>query len=136
RRIAEAQAQLVVVGASAGGIEALSTLVSTLAEDFPAPIVIAQHLDPSRTSHLDEILSRRTKLPVKKVTEREHLQSSVIYVVPADRHVEIGDHVVAVRAEAGHLPPSPCIDRLMGSAAEAYGEQRSEERRVGKECRS
>src|SRR5438067_8416901 len=89
---------LVVVGASAGGIEALSTLVSTLPDDFPAPIVVAQHLDPSRTSHLEEILSRRTKLPVKTVTEREHLQASVIYVVPADRHVEIADHIVAVGA--------------------------------------
>ncbi|MFI5276192.1 MAG: chemotaxis protein CheB, partial [Ktedonobacterales bacterium] len=51
-----ASTQLVVVGSSAGGIEALQTFVSTLPRDFPAPIVIAQHLDPKRPSHLGEIL--------------------------------------------------------------------------------
>jgi hypothetical protein len=60
----EIPAQLVVVGASAGGIEALSTFVATLPAGFPAPIVIAQHLDPTRPSHLGEILARRSSLPV------------------------------------------------------------------------
>ncbi|MBA2758896.1 MAG: chemotaxis protein CheB, partial [Chloroflexia bacterium] len=46
--------QLVVVGSSAGGIEALGTLVAGLPADFPAPIVIAQHLDPNHQSHLAE----------------------------------------------------------------------------------
>ena len=54
---------LVVIGSSAGGVEALSVLVSTLPGDFPAPIVLAQHLDPSRHSNLDAILKRRTMLP-------------------------------------------------------------------------
>lgn len=54
---------LIVVGASAGGIEALTRLVTTLPEDLPAPIVIAQHLDPERASHLEQILSRSSTLP-------------------------------------------------------------------------
>ena len=53
---------LVAVGASAGGIEALSTVLGALPKDFPAPIVVAQHLDPTRPSHLDAILARRTPL--------------------------------------------------------------------------
>jgi two-component system, chemotaxis family, CheB/CheR fusion protein len=56
----EALYSLVVIGASAGGIEALSTVLGALTVDFPAPIVIAQHLDPTRPSHLDAILARRT----------------------------------------------------------------------------
>lgn len=48
---------LVVVGSSAGGVEALSEFVSTLPEKLPAPIVIAQHLDPNQPSHLEGILS-------------------------------------------------------------------------------
>jgi two-component system CheB/CheR fusion protein len=48
----EVDNNLVVVGSSAGGVGALSTLVSTLTTDFPAPIVLAQHLDPQRESHL------------------------------------------------------------------------------------
>ena len=61
--------QLVVVGSSAGGIEALSRLVSTLPEDFPAPIVIAKHLDPERESRLQQILANRSVLPVRTVSD-------------------------------------------------------------------
>jgi two-component system CheB/CheR fusion protein len=62
---------LVVVGASVGGIEALSTLVATLPAGFPPPIVVAQHLDPTRTSHLCAILDRRSALPVRTVADSE-----------------------------------------------------------------
>ena len=58
----ESNNELVVVGSSAGGVGALSTLVSTLSPDFPAPIVLAQHLDPQRESHLAAILDRRSTL--------------------------------------------------------------------------
>ncbi len=64
---------LVVVGASAGGIEALSALVAALPPEFPAPIVIAQHISPHRVSSLAEILARRTPLPVRTVISREPL---------------------------------------------------------------
>src|ERR1051326_3538763 len=55
---------LVVVGSSAGGVGALSTLVSTLNKNFPAPVVLAQHLDPQRPSNLGSILERRSNLPI------------------------------------------------------------------------
>src|SRR4051812_6655577 len=60
--------KLVVVGSSAGGIQALSTLVESLPSNFPAPIVLAQHLDPQRPSNLARILERRSKLPVVTIT--------------------------------------------------------------------
>src|SRR5919204_1451639 len=106
--MAEEQAtpQLVVIGASAGGVEALSTLVSTLPAEFPAPIVIAQHLDPSRISHLQDILGRRSTLPVRSVVDREELQPGVVYVVPADRNVEISDHHVSVHTDHGRSRPT------------------------------
>ncbi len=89
--------QLVVVGSSAGGIDALSTLVSTLAADFPAPMVIAQHLDPARPSYLADILARRSTLPVRAVTDHMPLEPGTVYVVPANRHVEITDHAISLR---------------------------------------
>ena len=61
---------LVVIGASAGGIDALSRLVSTLPTELTAPIVIAQHLEPSRVSHLGEILSRRSTVPARACQPR------------------------------------------------------------------
>lgn len=123
RSVAESVRQLVVIGASAGGIEALSTLVSTLPAAFGAPLVVAQHLDPTRLSHLQEILGRRSTLPVRTVVDTEPLEAGVVYVVPSDRQVEITDHAVAVRSERGRTRPSPSIDRLLASAAPIYGEQ-------------
>src|SRR5690348_12348461 len=106
--------QLVVVGASAGGVEALATLVSTLPADFAAPIVVAQHLSPSRASHLVEILGPRSPLPVRSVQTRENLERGVIYLVPADRDVEITDHEVLVTGDGNsRLRPKPSIDRLL-----------------------
>ena len=114
--------QLVVVGSSAGGIEALSKLAATLPTPFPAPIVIAQHLDPKRPSHLGEILERHTSLPVVIVQDRESLQPSTIYVVPANRHIEVNDHQVTLLSDGGGRPV-PSIDLLLSTAAKAYGER-------------
>ena len=61
--------QLIVIGSSAGGIEALSRLVADLPADLPAAVVIAQHLDPRRPSHLAEILERHATLPIKVVDD-------------------------------------------------------------------
>jgi two-component system CheB/CheR fusion protein len=118
---AAASSQLVVVGASAGGVEALSRLVATLPDPFPAPVVIAQHLDPTRVSHLEEILARSSRLPVRTVTGREALQAGSIYVVPANRHVEITDHDVSVHVDPPGRP-MPSIDLLLGTAARTFGE--------------
>src|SRR5215470_15991897 len=92
---------LVVVGSSAGGVGALSTLVSTLTKNFPAPVVIAQHLDPQRPSHLGSILERRSTLPIIVVSEHEptKLEGGKIYVVPANRHVKISDGHVYLEAD-------------------------------------
>ncbi len=112
---------LVVVGASAGGVEALSILVSALPLDFPAPIVLAQHLDPSRSSSLNLILQRRTNLVVEVVTSNCHMQAGIIYVVPANRNVSIKDHYVEV-FEDRMKRPRPSVDTLLSTAADAYGD--------------
>jgi two-component system CheB/CheR fusion protein len=113
---------LVVVGSSAGGIEALSVLVSTLPTDFPAPIVLAQHLDPNRPSHLAEILERRSSLPIVIVSAHTRLATGTIYVVPSNRHVRIRDGHVELEADQGDRP-RPSVDLLLSSAAKAYGER-------------
>ncbi len=115
---------LVVVGSSAGGIEALSVLVSNLPADFPAPIVLAQHLDPSRTSNLDSILRRRTPLPVELVLTSSRLEKGKIYVVPANRMVSILDGHVEVQEDSlKRARPRPSVDLLLSSAAAVYGDR-------------
>jgi len=92
----ENSSRLVVIGASAGGIEALSILVGTLQAGFPAPIIVAQHLDPRRESHLAEILARRTALEVVAVEDKAPLKPGVIHVIPQNRHVSVTDHEVTL----------------------------------------
>ena len=116
----QGESQLVVIGSSAGGIEALSRVVASLPADFPAPIVIAQHLDPRRPSHLHEILARHATLPVRVVEEREALEDGVIFVVPSNRIVEISHGDLRLHpAKAGAVAPS--IDVLFESAARVFG---------------
>ncbi|HVF98252.1 MAG TPA: chemotaxis protein CheB [Chloroflexia bacterium] len=113
--------RLVVIGSSAGGIQALSVLVGTLPIDFSAPIVLAQHLDPNRPSNLTAILHQRTTLPVVTVGSSTLLEAGKIYVVPSDRHVSISDGHV----EISEFPdrPKPSVDLLLTSAAKVYGER-------------
>src|SRR5215212_9232889 len=107
-------ARLVVVGSSAGGVDALLTFVATLPSNFPAPIVVAQHLDPRHQSHLGEILSNRSVLPVRTVSGDQPLEPGIVYVVAANRDVEITDHALKVTAQTGVIPsPRPSVDRLL-----------------------
>ncbi|MDQ3410548.1 MAG: ATP-binding protein [Chloroflexota bacterium] len=112
---------LVVIGSSAGGVEALMTLVASLPADFAAPIVIAQHIDRTRASHLGEILAARTKLPVKTVSGHEKLVPGTVFVVPSDRDVEIDDHHVGLHRDAVG-PFRPSVDRLLATAARVHGD--------------
>jgi two-component system CheB/CheR fusion protein len=114
--------QLVVVGASAGGVEALSRFVESLPADFPAPIVVAQDLDPARPSHLAEILARQSPLPVRSVEARENLVPGTVFVVPSNRHVTITDHHVDVHPDATRRP-TPSVDLLLATAAATFGER-------------
>ncbi|HKS69000.1 MAG TPA: chemotaxis protein CheB, partial [Ktedonobacterales bacterium] len=112
---------LIAIGASAGGIEAITTVLGALPAGFPVPIVIAQHLDPARPSHLANILARQTPVTVRLVSDVAHLDPGTVYVVPSDRDVEISDHEVSVRPGAASSRPS--INRLLSSAARVYGER-------------
>jgi len=114
--------RLVVVSSSAGGIEALSVFVGTLPANLPAPIVLAQHLDPSRPSSLNTLLQQHISLPVNVITSHTPLQPGEIYVVPANRHVTINDGYAEVQEDhLGH--PKPSVDLLLSSAAKAYGQR-------------
>src|SRR5437660_246191 len=95
---------LVVIGSSAGGIEALSILVNTLPPNFPAPIVLAQHLDPRRPSNLETILQRHSTLPIVAVQESTLMQPGVVYVVPSNRHVTIKDGHVELEQDHADRP--------------------------------
>jgi len=115
---------MVVIASSAGGIAALSQVVGALPADFPARLVIVQHLDPRHRSLIDQILSRRSKLPVRQVTSGEAVEPGTVFVAPPDNHVLVGaDGTFTLsRAQLVHFV-RPSADLLFESVAGSYGER-------------
>ncbi|MFN2449034.1 MAG: CheR family methyltransferase [Candidatus Baltobacteraceae bacterium] len=118
-----AEQSVFIIGASAGGIDALERLTAALPADFAAPIVIAQHLDPAHPSRLQQILKSLTPLNVVQIAGTANLEKATIYVVPSGHHVEIADGSVALSSKMRRARPQPSIDLLMQTAAESYGER-------------
>ena len=112
---------VVIAGASAGGVEALVHLVSSLPADFPHAMLIVLHVSPSGTSVLPAILARACPLPVCAPADGEELSPGHVYVAPPDSHLVVEDsHLRLSQAprENGHRP---AIDPTMRTAANAYG---------------
>ena len=78
---------VIAIAASAGGLTALSEVLSGLPESFPAAIVIVQHLDPRHRSLMADILSRRTALRVTQAQEGDRLTPGTVFIAPPNRHL-------------------------------------------------
>lgn len=112
---------IVVVGTSLGGFEALRTLVSGLPADFPASLFIVQHTEPYYSSKLPELLAAAGPLPAHHAIHGERLEPGVVVVAPPDNHIMLREgYVQVVRGpkESGHRP---AVDALFRTAATAYG---------------
>src|SRR4051812_48935152 len=79
------------IGASAGGIDALRTLIPEIQPDSGLAYVIVQHLDPDHPSRLSEVLGRVSKIPVKEIDPETRIESNHIYVLPSNAAVTIED---------------------------------------------
>lgn len=116
--------RLVVVGASAGGVDALKRVLGRLPADFPAPVLVVMHVG-SRDSLLPALLTRACALPVRHARDGERLAPSTVLVAPPGRHMMVGREgaVGFVRLTSGAMEnhTRPAIDPLFRSAAAAYG---------------
>lgn len=110
---------LVVVGSSAGGLEALQEMLAGLPELPETAILIAQHLSPVHKSMLVDILKRESNLVVKEATDAEVLQAGFVYVTPPDADVEIQNNIISLSKPASGVGPKPSVDRLFLSAAKS-----------------
>lgn len=116
---------VVVIGASFGGLEAVSTVLAALPAGFPLPVVIALHRGtaPPADGDLAALWQRHTSLQVCEAEDKSPIAPGHVYVAPADYHlmIEARDHF-ALSTEGPVLWARPSIDVLFETAAEAYGD--------------
>lgn len=114
----------VVIGASAGGVEALCALLPALPADTRAAVFVVIHLPRERPSRLAAIFQARCALPVREAQDKEPVTSGTVYVAPPDYHllVDEGPRIALSTDEPVNFS-RPAIDVLFESAADAYRER-------------
>ena len=110
-----------VVGASAGGVEALVSIIRDLTADFPGSNFIVMHLAPDYHSLLPEILQRVSKLPVCRPEDGEPISSGRIYVAIPNRHLMLEKDRIRLTSGQKENRFRPAVDVLFRSTARAYG---------------
>ena len=116
--------EIVALAASAGGLKALTELLAALPRDFPAALVVVQHLDPRHRSLMAEILGRRTALLIKEAREGDALERGLALIAPPNRHLLVNpDRTVSLsQSELVHFV-RPSADLLFESTAASYKER-------------
>ncbi|MBB3221623.1 chemotaxis protein CheB [Pseudoduganella umbonata] len=112
---------IVVIGTSAGGVEALSKLLGFLPAEFDAVILVVLHVSPSAPSQLDGILAKRTSLRVRPARDGDELQPGTVFTASADRHLMVMRDGIRLTRGPKESRSRPAVDVLFRSAAVAYG---------------
>jgi two-component system chemotaxis response regulator CheB len=114
--------EAVVIGASAGGFEALLAILKGLPATYPMPLVVVLHLPDNHESKLAELFGYRLSLQVREARDKESLAPGVLYFAPSGYHLSIeNDYSFSLSCEDRVSYARPSIDVLFASAADAYG---------------
>ena len=113
--------RIIVIGASAGGFEALKKIVKELPADFNAPLFIVWHMSPDIRGILPQVLNRVNSIYAAHAYDREEIKSNRIYVAPPDYHLLLEEGTVRVTHGPKENRFRPAVDPLLRSAAYAYG---------------
>jgi two-component system, chemotaxis family, protein-glutamate methylesterase/glutaminase len=116
-----AKQNIIVVGASAGGVTALCELIGSIPENFKASIFVVLHLPAASPSALPAILTRAGALKAYHAVDGEQIKPGVIYVAPPDHHILLEGNRVLVKKGPKENNFRPSIDALFRSAAYVYG---------------
>lgn len=117
--------RVLAIGASTGGPNALAAIFERLPADFPAPIVIVQHMPPMFTRLLAGRLSDRSPIPVAEATDGANLRPGMAWIAPGDHHMIIeadgSDHRLAIHQGPPENSCRPAVDVLLRSVARTFG---------------
>ncbi|RXU65409.1 chemotaxis protein CheB [Pseudomonas protegens] len=115
--------EAVVVGASAGGVEALLSLFNEFSASFSLPVIVVLHLPDERRSQLADVFDRRLALRVKEADDKEAIVAGTLYFAAPGYHLSVEqDRTLSLSQEERLHHSRPAIDYLFESAADAYGE--------------
>jgi two-component system chemotaxis response regulator CheB len=114
---------IIVIGASAGGFEALKKIVAALPTDFSASIFIVWHMAPHMQGVLPHVLNRANRIYAAHAHDHEHIEPNRIYIAPPDHHLLLEKGIVRVTKGPKENHFRPAVDPLFRSAAYAYGPQ-------------
>jgi two-component system, chemotaxis family, protein-glutamate methylesterase/glutaminase len=122
---ATSRVDLVAIGASTGGPNALADVFAALPADFPVPIVVVQHMPPKFTQMLAERLTKNSKIPTVEARSGLGLEPGKAWIAPGDHHLVVAREGVGVRTRVHQEPPEnscrPAVDPLLRSVANLYG---------------
>jgi len=114
--------EAIVVGASAGGVEALLSIFGDLPQDFGLPIIAVLHLPDERRSQLAEVFDRRIVMPVVEARDKELIKPGTLYFAGPGYHLSVEqDRSLSLSQEDRVHHSRPAIDFLFASAADTYG---------------
>ena len=114
--------QAVVIGASAGGVQALSQVLPAMPSDFPVPVLVVVHIPPRRDNALVNLFAGKCRIPVKEAEDKEPLEPGIIYFAPPDYHLLVeANGTLALSSDEPVNHSRPAIDVLFESAADAFG---------------
>ncbi|WP_424358820.1 chemotaxis protein CheB [Methanocella sp. MCL-LM] len=107
----------VAIGTSAGGLKALTELLSHLPGDLPATVLVVQHLDPKHKSLIVELLQKHCRLKIKTAEDGEPAEPSVAYIAPPNKHLLLADGKISLSSSAFVHFSRPSIDLMFESVA-------------------
>jgi two-component system, chemotaxis family, protein-glutamate methylesterase/glutaminase len=114
--------EAVVIGASAGALEALSVILPALPADFRLPLMIVVHMPPDRPSILAELFQAKCRITAREAEDKEPIEGGTAYFAPPDYHLLVeADRHLSLSSDEPILYSRPSIDVLFESAADAYG---------------
>jgi two-component system chemotaxis response regulator CheB len=117
-----ARIEAIVIGGSAGALEALSEILPAFPAGFPIPIALVLHVPPNRPSFLVEVIGARTALRVKETEDKEDLMPGTLYLAPPNYHVLVERRrCFSLSVDEPVHFSRPAIDVLFDSAADAFG---------------